>query len=350
MSKLSDEKIKNLQVYMKAHKIDALAVTDLDGINFFSDFHFAGEGDAYLLITAKKAYCFTKQMYAADVKKKAPYLSLIDSLEYAAVLKKAAALKLKNIVFDPTAMAYIPGTLFYKNGFKEAPGIIAEVKEVKTKGEIAKISKACKVSAAAYELFRKELKVGMTELEAAALLENIMKSLGGEGLAFDTIMAFGANSANPHHINSSRKLKEGEVVLLDYGCRVGGYCSDITRTFWFGKKPSAEFEKIFNLVKTAHDFAFSLVKNGMPACEPHNEVCRFFDENGKLAKYFIHGLGHSLGTAIHELPYLNPRSKHTLKTGNIVTVEPGLYFEGKFGVRYENTVLVGEKSSKILTK
>lgn len=348
--KRSDEKIKNFQSYMKRKGIDACAVTDLDGVNFFADFSFAGQGDAYLLITRKKAYCFTKQMYAADLKKKAPYLALVDSLDCADIVKKARSLKAENCVFDAASTGYLAGKLFYESGFKEAAGLISEVKEEKTASEISRIKKACAISAKAYDIFRKKLKAGISEIEAASLLEGIMSDLGGQGLAFTTIMAFGANSANPHHINSSRKLKEGEVVLLDYGCKYGGYCSDITRTFWFGKNPSAEFSKTFDLVKAAHDEALKYVKAGAAAKEAHNRVCEFFDKNGKLAKYFIHGLGHSLGTAIHETPYLNPRSLSTLKTGNIVTVEPGLYFEGKFGIRYENTVLITDKSVKILTK
>ena len=348
--KCSGEKIKNLQSYMKRKGLDACAVTDLDGVNFFSDFTFAGQGDAYLLITRKKAYCFTKQMYAADLKKKTPYLSLEDSLACEDIVKKARSLKAANCVFDAAATGYLAGKLFYKNGFKEAPGLIAEVKEVKTPLEIKRIRKACSISAKAYDIFREKLKAGISEIEAASLLESIMTDLGGQGLAFTTIMAFGENSANPHHINSSRKLKEGEIVLMDYGCKYGGYCSDITRTFWFGKKPSAEFVKIFDIVKAAHDEALKNVKSGSAAGAAHKRVCEFFDKNGKLAKYFIHGLGHSLGTAIHEEPYLNARSAKTLGTGNIVTVEPGLYFEGKFGVRYENTVLITDKSVKILTK
>ena len=348
--KYNDEKIKNLQLYMKRRGIDACAVTDWDGVKFFSDFAFAGQGDAYLLITRKKAYCFTKQMYAADLKKKTPYLVLVDSLNFEDIVKKARSLKAANCVFDAAATGYLAGKLFYKSGFKEAPGLIAEVKEVKTPLEIKRIKKACSISAKAYDIFRRKLKAGMSEIEAAALLENIMSSLGGEGLAFATIMAFGENSANPHHINSSRKLKEGEAVLMDYGCKYGGYCSDITRTFWFGKNPSADFVKIFDIVKAAHDQALKYIKAGAAASSVHNGVCGFFDKNGGLAKYFIHGLGHSLGTAIHEEPYLNPRGAKTLRAGNIVTVEPGLYFEGKFGVRYENTVLITDKSVKILTK
>lgn len=348
--KFTAEKIKKLQVWLKQNRFDGCAVTDLDGVNFFSDFCFAGQGDAYLLITLKKAYCFTKKMYAVDLKKKTPYLTLVDSLYFEDIVKKVQSLKLKNCIFDTTATGYIAGTLFYKNGFKEYAGFIGKLKEIKTETEIARIKKACSISFRAYDIFRKKLKAGMTELEAASLLENIMQSLGGEGLAFNTIMAFGENSANPHHINSNRKLKQNEPVLLDYGCRYGGYCSDITRTFWFGKKPSGEFNKAYALVKAAHGLALKLAKPSAPACLPHNCVCDFFEDNGKLKKYFIHGLGHSLGTAIHEPPFINPRTDEILKAGHIITIEPGLYFEGKFGIRYEDTVLIGEDKNKILTK
>ena len=348
--KCTAEKIKKLQLWLKQNRFDGCAVTDLDGVNFFSDFCFAGQGDAYLLITVKKAYCFTKQMYAADIKKKTPYLALIDSLDFKDIVKKAQSLKLKNCIFDTTATAYIPGTLFYKNGFKENSGFIGLLKQIKTGTELSRIKKACAISFKAYDIFRKKLKAGMTELEAASLLESIMQSLGGEGLAFNTIMAFGENSANPHHVNSARKLKQNEAVLIDYGCRYNGYCSDITRTFWFGKKPSEDFNKAYSLVKAAHDLGIKLAKNGAPACLPHNAVSDFFEDNGKLKKHFIHGLGHSLGTAIHEPPFVNGRTKEVLKAGNIITIEPGLYYEGKLGIRYEDTVLITEDKTKILTK
>jgi Xaa-Pro aminopeptidase len=190
----------------------------------------------------------------------------------------------------------------------------------------------------------------MTEREAAAMLEDIMASLGGQGLAFGTIAAFGPDGANPHHVNGERKLKKEDAVLIDYGCKFEGYCSDITRTFWHGVKPAAEFKKIFDIVKSAHDMALKAVKPGMSGGEL-DALCRDYIEKASgLSKHFIHSLGHGLGYEIHEAPRVAPNSKDTLAEGSVFTIEPGLYFEGKLGIRYENTVMLTKQGAKILTK
>lgn len=348
--KHSEEKLKNFQKYLKRAKISAFAVTDNSSINFLTDFYFAGQGDSYLLITPTKAYCFTKELYIIDLKKKTPYLTLVNSLNPADIVAKARAIKAKNAAFDPQMIGYIIGNILKKEGFKEEPGFILNTRQVKTEQEIKTMRKACQISAKAYDEFKKYLKVGITELDAAKILEGIMEKLGGKGLAFTTIMAFGENTANPHHITSSRKLKKNEPVLLDYGCRYGGYCSDITRTLWFGDKPSKEFTKMFDIVKAAHDNAFKNVRPGMTGIQG-DALCRdYLEKAGGYAKYFIHSTGHSLGCEIHESPYLSKVSKDVLQESNVFSIEPGVYFEGRFGIRYENTVCLTKDGAKNLTK
>jgi len=349
--KHTDEKLKNFQALLKKNGIDAFAVTDVVSINLLTDFYFAGQGDSFLLVTPRKAYCFTKPLYLIDLKHKTPYLNLIDSLNPADVAAKASELKAKNKCFDSFAIDYLSGKLFFNAGFKEKGGFLAASREVKTATEIKKMRKACGISFAAYEEFKKNLKTGMSETAAAKMLEGIMERMGGQGLAFDTIVCFGENSANPHHVPCERKLKNNEPVLIDYGCKFEGYCSDITRTFWHGAKPSSRFNKIFDIVKGSHDFAFKRVKNPVAATEV-DAACKQYMEDCQsgISKYFIHGLGHGLGTQIHEAPFISARSKDILKKGNVFSIEPGLYFEGEFGVRYEDTVLLDDKGAKILTK
>jgi Xaa-Pro aminopeptidase len=348
--KYSAEKLKNFQNCLKKNKISAFAVSDLNSLRYLSDFPFKSEGDAFMLVTPSKAYCFTKPMYLIDMEGKVPYLTLIDSLDPADVVKKAVEIKSKNSAFDPALVMYIPGAVFKKAGFKEMPGALLKMRETKTAGEIKNIKKACQISAKAYDIFRRKLKTGMSEIEAASMLERIMSDLGGEGLAFTTIMAFGENGANPHHCNSERKLKKEDAVLMDYGCKIGGYCSDITRTFWHGKKPSAEFTKVFNIVKKAHDLGVKTAKAGMKA-KDLDAVCRnYMDKQGGFAKYFIHSTGHGLGLYIHESPRVSVVSEDILQVDNVFTIEPGLYFKGKVGVRYESTVHLTKSGAKILTK
>ena len=190
----------------------------------------------------------------------------------------------------------------------------------------------------------------MTEIQAAKLLEGIMAELGGQGLAFDTIMAFGKNTANPHHTNSNLKLKKEMPVLVDFGCRYKGYCSDMTRTFWFGKNPSAEFKHYFEAVYEAYTVANKALKAGKGAKELDSIARNYFEDNFDVAKYFIHSLGHNLGLEIHERPILSPKSTDTVKENAITTIEPGLYFKNKFGIRYEDTFLITKTGSIKLTK
>ncbi|MDR0953359.1 MAG: aminopeptidase P family protein [Elusimicrobiota bacterium] len=344
------DKLKNFQKYLKAQKTAAFVVTDLESVNFLSDFEFLYEGDASLLITPNKAFCFAKQMYLGDLARHTPYLTLIENNTIINIVGKLKDLKIKQAFFDPTKMDYINGNLLHSAGVKEKPAFLLNAREIKTPDEIKKISKACKISSAAYDIFRKKIKTGMTEIQAAKMLEDIMASLGGVGLAFDTIMAFGENGANPHHRNTNRKLKAEEPVLLDYGCKVGGYCSDITRTFWHGKKPTAEFTKVFNMVKTAHDLAIKAARIGISG-GALDAVCRdYLEEQTGRTDLFIHSTGHGLGWFIHEMPRIAKGEKGKLQADMTFTIEPGLYYQGRLGIRYENSVHLTKNSLKILTK
>lgn len=340
------ETLTNFQKWLAKNKVDFAAVTDILTVNYLTSFTFVSEGDAFLLVTPKKATCFTKEMYLIDIKKKCPFLSFKNSLD----IKDLICLETKgNRIFDPYFSSYINGTALKQAGFKESPKMCSIIREVKTKEELKNIKRACEIAANSYEIFRKKLKAGMTEKQAAKLLEDIMSSLGGQGLAFETIMAFGPSTANPHHINSDRKLKQNEVVLTDFGCKYNGYCSDITRTFWFGKKKNAEFEKYYKAVVCAHNVAVKVLKAGKKASFIDKTAREYFEDNYKCSKYFLHTLGHSLGLNIHERPILSCKSEDTLKEGALTTIEPGLYFKGRFGIRYENTFLITKNGCKNLS-
>jgi Xaa-Pro aminopeptidase len=343
------EKIKNFQRFLREHKLQAFMVTELNSVNYLADFTFAGQNDAYLMITQSKAYCFTKELYAITLRKAAPYLTLINSLKYEDMAQKAKELKIKAGGFDPALSDYIGGNTFKALGFKEMAGVVSKLRAQKLPSEVKRIKKACEISSKAYAEFKKNLKPGISEQQAAQMLNGIMTRLGGHGLAFDTIVAFGENGANPHAQPSGRKLKREEAVLIDYGCKFEGYCSDITRAFWFGKKPSAEFKKIYAVVKGAHDAAVKAAKPGMIAGDLDAAARGYIQENSGLAKHFVHTLGHGLGLYIHEAPRVAVGSGEILREGSVFTIEPGLYFEGKLGIRYENTILLTKKGVKFLT-
>ena len=342
------ETIKKLQQYLAQNKLGGAVITDIFTVNYLTGFPFVSNGDAFLVITPKKATCYTKEMYLIDIKNKCPFLNFVNSLDINKLVKHLDK-EAKNFVFDPYASTYINGTALYKAGVKEMPKITSLIRETKTKEEIKNIKTACQISAKSFEIFKNKLKAGMTEIQAAKLLESIMAENGGQGLAFDTIMAFGKNTANPHHANSNLKLKNEMPVLVDFGCRYKGYCSDMTRTFWFGKKPSAEFKHYFEAVFEAYTVASKALKEGKGARELDTLARNYFEDNFEAAKYFIHSLGHNLGLEIHEHPILSQREEGTVKENAITTVEPGLYFKNKFGIRYEDTFLITKTGSINLT-
>ncbi len=170
---------------------------------------------------------------------------------------------------------------------------------------------------------------------------------GASELAFSTIVASGENSALPHAIPGNRKLSKGDLITFDFGAKVDGYCSDMTRTVALGK-PSDELYTIYHIVLEAQKLGEEALLPGA-SCKGVDAVSRDFIASKGYGDYFGHGLGHSLGIDIHESPRLSPLSQGILKENQLMTVEPGIYLPGKGGVRIENTCLVTKEGAKPLT-
>ncbi len=217
---------------------------------------------------------------------------------------------------------------------------------VKASWEREKIAKACSIAEEGFLKLLPEIKEGMTETEVAALLEYNMRALGAYSTSFDTIVAFGAHAAVPHHETGERKLKFGDEILIDFGCKVDGYCSDITRTFLFGDdKKHDEFKKAYRAVLQAHEAVKEQLKAGMTGKQA-DAIARDLLEKYGYAKYFTHSLGHGIGLNIHEFPSLSTRSEETLENGMVFSDEPGVYLAGEFGIRIEDTVTLENGSVK----
>lgn len=209
---------------------------------------------------------------------------------------------------------------------------------VKQSYELDFIKKACEITDKAFVSLLPRIKEGMSENEVAAELEYLMRSYGASGTSFSTIVGFGKNSSIPHHETGEDKLKFGDIILIDYGCKVGGYCSDCTRTFLFGDdKKHGEFKKAYSCVLEAHMAAKEKITDGVTGREA-DAFARDYLRGFGLDKYFTHSLGHGIGINIHEYPMLSPKSLQVLKNGMVFSDEPGVYFEGNFGIRIEDTV------------
>lgn len=222
---------------------------------------------------------------------------------------------------------------------------------IKTQKEISLIARACEIAEDALLSLMPQIKEDMRERETAALLEYEMRALGAEGVSFDTIVAFGANGSVPHHETGETCLKFGDPVLIDFGCKVEGYCSDCTRTFLFGDdKKHENFKAVYAHVLKAHELVKERVTEGMTGREADAIARTYLEEQG-LGKYFTHSLGHGIGLQIHEYPVLSPRGEEKLTNGMVFSDEPGVYVAGETGVRIEDSVyMTNGKVTSFMTK
>ena len=222
----------------------------------------------------------------------------------------------------------------------------SKIRAIKTEREISLIKTAQSITETAFNEILPFIKEGVTEIEIAARLEYIMLKNGCE-LAFDSIVAFGENGSKPHAHRSERKLRRGEFVTMDFGAKYKGYCSDMTRTVALGAVDERK-ARAYNAVLEANKLAEKAIKIGEKCCDI-DAVARNYLAKFSLDKFFSHSLGHSVGVDIHEMPAFSPRCDEVLKEGMIITVEPGVYLEGDFGLRIEDMALVTKNGAEILT-
>lgn len=224
---------------------------------------------------------------------------------------------------------------------------IKELRAVKDKEEIECIKAAQAITDKAFSYILERIKIGKTEKEIALDLEFFARQNGSEGVAFDFIVVSGENSSLPHGVPTDRQLKAGDFITMDFGAKFGGYCSDMTRTVALSCV-SEEQKKVYETVLKSQKMALEKIKAGA-VCKEVDAVARdFINKDFKGA--FGHGLGHSLGIDIHECPSFNTRDNTVLKSGMVLTVEPGIYLENKFGVRIEDTVIVTNEGYENITK
>lgn len=222
----------------------------------------------------------------------------------------------------------------------DVTGEIERCMAVKRPAELGSIGMACAIAERVYVEILDFLEEGVTERAVANEMEYRFRKYGASDRSFETIAAFGGNAAVPHHECSNRALREGDAVLLDFGCVFEGYCSDMTRTVVFGK-PDPEFERAYEAVLASHEAAVSGIRAGMTGKEADAIARNALAERG-LAQYFTHSLGHGVGVNIHEFPRLSPKSEAVLADGMVFSIEPGVYLPGKFGIRIEDTVTLSD--------
>ena len=308
--------------------------------------------DGVIVVVENKKYYFTDDRYFYAVKDAITELGFIP-VRYTGVeslMELLSSSQVKTLYLNYDRICVSQYLSFIEKGFdiKDYSKAITLMRSVKSQAEMLNVKKACEIAQKAYHQVIKTLKVGDTEKEVKKRLEESMLKLGADGIAFNTIVAFNKNSAIPHHVTCDDKLKIGDVVLIDMGCTYKGYCSDITRTAFFGK-PSQKFVDDYNLVLKANIYAEENIVDGTDTFVADGYargVLKEFD----LDQYFTHSLGHGIGLEVHEYPTLSKRSKDKLVNGMVFSVEPGVYFNGEYGIRIEDTVaLVDGKVERFFT-
>jgi len=238
--------------------------------------------------------------------------------------------------------------LLPKKRFEDISEELGKVRETKTKEEIKKIQKACEIAEKALQEMPKIAKAGKTEEQIAKALEFKAKELGAEGLAFPTIVAFGKNASIPHYRAGKTKIGKKGFLLIDFGVKVEGYCSDLSRTFFVGKAGKKEKE-MYSIVWQAQQKAIKKAKEGIKAGELFKEANGLIQK--KLKQKMIHSLGHGLGLEVHDFPNrMGENAEFLLKKGMVLTAEPGYYNPRMGGIRIEDDIVIERKGCRVLSK
>lgn len=321
---------------MRAHGIDALLIEDPADLFFWTGLSLSLGS---LLITKQSVKLFVDGRYLQLCHER----SQIKSYPHTKLTLPKGV-----VAFDATSTSYARFLILKKKGAKKLKGIDSlgqQLRIIKTPAEIILIQNACALAVRAMKHVEDCLKVGVREQEIATAIEDFFKRHGATP-SFSPIIAFGSSSAMPHSQPTDRKLKNNDLVLVDIGCKLNGYCSDMTRVFFIGKKQQKHVA-IYEATKAALDSALAIAKGGISP----QELDRAAKKAIVLAGFdpYPHSLGHGVGIEIHEMPRIAETIKEPLQPGTVVTIEPGIYIEGVGGVRLENQILIEKDGYKNLT-
>lgn len=295
--------------------------------------------NGFVIVDKDGTTLFTDMRYIEEAEKLCAGTEVTPTLyKRGEALERLAKYKTVGISFSQTSHAQYETLAKAGINLVDVDEQLASLMLVKNSWELDNIAKASEIAEEAFLKLLPQIKEGMTEIEVSALLEYNMRVLGAQGFSFDTIVAFGDSAAVPHHETGTRKLVFGDEVLIDFGCKVNGYCSDITRTFLLGDDGKHEaFKKAYNAVLTAHELVKERVVSGM-SCGDADAVARDYLTAQGYGELFTHSLGHGIGLNVHEYPHVRKNCEEILTDGMVFSDEPGVYVAGEFGIRIEDTV------------
>lgn len=344
----------NLEKLQNRIPLDSVCLIENEkNLRYFLEFNI---DTGYLLVTRENAYFITDFRYIEVARKN------LKDFEIKVILQENLKQNIKDILQNENAKKLYLETSYQtvskSEYFKSITEIVStentldkligELRIIKNEYEVEQIKKAQKITDDAFSHILSYIKEGVSEKELALEIEFFMRKNGAEGVSFDLITISGQNTSLPHGVPSDKKLKKGEFITMDIGCKVNGYCSDMTRTVALGE-PSDEMKKVYNIVLQAQLKALKTVKSGITASSVDFAARDLIDKNG-FENCFGHATGHGVGLDIHEEPRVSTKSDTILQSGMIITIEPGIYLQDKFGVRIEDMVMVTDDGCYNFTK
>jgi Xaa-Pro aminopeptidase len=348
-------RLRRLQASLPGHKLDFMLIVDLPSVRYLCG--FTGSAAA-LLVRDHAAILFTDGRYRAQAKEEvngagvviANKSPLVAAAEWLAAQRRSSTLV--SVGIEPEAISAgmrgrLASALKRKAHLRFAPPLVERARMVKDAAEILSIRRAVELGASLFQIARKKIRPGVTEVEVAAAMEYQARCAGAEAMSFPTILAAGPRSAIVHGRASRARIPRHGFVVCDFGVILAGYCSDRTRTVHVGR-PSAEARQLYQAVLEAQEAAILAVRPGVTAAEVDGAARQVLRKRG-LARYFTHSTGHGLGLEIHEAPRLAVGESQKLEPGMVITIEPGAYVPGKCGVRIEDVVVVTPSGCEVLT-
>jgi Xaa-Pro aminopeptidase len=328
---------------------EAFLVTRLPNVRYLTG--FTGSNGQLILVPGAGLF-LTDGRYAEQSRHEVPDLRReVYSGEFAPPFSVACqSLGVTRIAFESAGVTHLTYTELVGTGVELVP-TTSEVERLRWKkdpDELRQIESAQAITDEAFEIVTAKLVEGITEKDAALELDTVMRRLGADGLAFDTIIAYGEYAAEPHHTPTGRGLARGDLVKMDFGCVVGGYHSDMTRTVAFGE-PTDQLREVYEVVRAAQQAGLGAVRAGVSGGDVDGAAREVIREAG-YGDYFKHGLGHGVGLEIHEGPSLRTGGTDLLPESAVVTVEPGVYLDGVGGVRIEDMVQVTPDGCRVLPR
>lgn len=345
------ERIRQLRTAFGNKHIDAFVTSFLPHLRYLTG--FTGS-NGLCIVTASRVFFVTDFRYKEQIRSEvACSRSFITS---GSLLEKAAEhdilLGCHNVGFEKDYLTYSEyrelRKVFKSLHSVSTRDLVESLSSAKEETEISLLRRACGITDRVFEEMLTVVKEGVSELDLSAEISYLHKKYGAEKDAFEPIVVSGVRTSLPHGKPTHKKIRRGDLVTLDLGCSFKGYCSDLTRTIAVGK-PSGEVRRVYSVVLDAQRLAIGGARSGISGKELDRVAREHIASEGYGSK-FGHGLGHGIGLQVHERPRLSKRSGDTLISGNVITVEPGIYLPGRFGVRIEDDVVIREGKCDVLTK